>query len=46
MACTKVLDEPYTTKEKSFDEEIQEWIAVGIVDEETNLEEYDEEEGA
>lgn len=38
MACTKVLDEPFSTSEKSFDEEIQEWIEAGIIDEETNIE--------
>ena len=44
MACTKVLDEPYSTKDKAFEDEVQEWIATGIVDEETNCE-PDESEG-
>ena len=44
MACTKVLDKPYTTQEKSFEDEVQEWIKTGIVNEETNMDSYDEEE--
>lgn len=38
MACTKVLDKPYSTEEKAFDDEIQEWIDAGIINEETNAE--------
>lgn len=38
MACTKVLDEPYSGSEKPFDEEVQEWIDAFIIDEETNCE--------
>ena len=44
MACTKVLDKPYTTEEKAFDDEVAEWIEAGIVDEDTNLDSYDEEQ--
>lgn len=36
MACTKVLDKPYSTEEKAFDDEVQEWIDAGIINEETN----------
>lgn len=43
MACTKVLDEPYSTSEKSFDDEVQEWIDNGIIDEETNVDPDSEE---
>ncbi len=38
MACTKVLDEPYSTEEKEFEDEVKEWIDAGIIDEETNVE--------
>lgn len=37
MACTKVLDKPYSTEEKAFDDEVQEWIDAGIINEETNV---------
>ena len=42
MACTKILDKPYSTEEKSFEDEIQDWIAAGIISEETNVELEDE----
>ena len=38
MACTKVLDEPYSTEEKAFEDEVKEWIDADIIDEETNVE--------
>ena len=45
MACTKVLDEPYSTGEKTFDDEVQEWIDAGIINEETNVELEEESDG-
>jgi len=37
-ASAVVFDEPYSTEEKSFEDEVQEWIDAGLIDEETNVE--------
>lgn len=37
-ASAVVFEEPYSTEEKSFDEEVREWIGAGLIDPETNVE--------
>lgn len=37
-ASAVVFDEPYSTEEKSFEDEVQEWIDAGLIEEETNVE--------
>ncbi len=37
-ASAIVFEKPYSTEEKSFEDEVQEWIEAGIIDEETNVE--------
>lgn len=37
-ASAVVFDEPYSTEEKSFEDEVKEWIAAGLIDKETNVE--------
>lgn len=37
-ASAIVFEEPYSTEEKPFEDEVQEWIEAGIIDEETNVE--------
>ena len=37
-ASAIVFEEPYSTEEKSFETEVQEWIDAGLIDEETNVE--------
>ena len=37
-ASAIVFEEPYSTEEKSFEDEVQEWIAAGLINEETNVE--------
>ena len=39
MAATAVVfEEPYSTEEKSFEDEVQEWLDAGLITEEANTE--------
>ena len=37
-ASAVVFDEPYSTEQKSFEDEVQEWLDAGLVTEEANAE--------